>query len=88
MSRHSMGEMGEDFCPNILHPLLKILTNGAKTTEAGIQLPYFTTLTEKADTLIWATARTLQYLARVSSKAAPIGREKRQVRINIQEARE
>ncbi len=62
MSRHSMGEMGEDLCPKIFHPLLKILTNGAVTTDAEIQFPYFTTLTEKAGPLIWAVAHTLEYL--------------------------
>ncbi len=40
----SMGEMGKDFCPNVLNLFLKTWTEGAVTTEAGSLLQYFTTL--------------------------------------------
>ncbi len=58
---------------------MKILTDGAVTTEAGSLFHYFTTLTAKV-------ALTLEYQLGVSAWAASSGREKKQVRINIQEA--
>ncbi len=45
---------------------LKILTEGAVTTEAESLFQYFTPLAEKADSH-WAVVLTLAYLARVSS---------------------
>ncbi len=48
LSVQSMGEIGEDFCPNVLQPFLE----GAVATEAESLLQYFTTLTENADPLL------------------------------------
>ncbi len=55
-------------------------------TEAGSLFQNFTTLTENADPLLWRC--TLEYLVSVLSKAASSARNEKQVRINIQKARE
>ncbi len=47
VSVQSMGEMGKDFCPNFLQPLLENIDRGG--CNDGSQ--YFTTLTENADPL-------------------------------------
>ncbi len=44
------GADGEKLLSNLF---LKMLTEGAITTEAGNVFQYFTTLTEKADPLLW-----------------------------------
>ncbi len=46
------GETGKDLCPNLIQPFLEYLNEGAVTTEGGSLFQYFTTLTEKADSLL------------------------------------
>ncbi len=43
------GEMGKNFCPHLVQPFLKILIEGAVTTDAGSLFQYLMTLIEKAD---------------------------------------
>ncbi len=59
VSVQSMGEMGKDFCPNLLQSSLEKLTEGAVTTEAASLFQYFTTLTKNADPLL-RRSRTLE----------------------------
>ncbi len=46
------GETGKDLCPNLIQPFLEYFNEGAVTTEGGSLFQYFTTLTEKADSLL------------------------------------
>ncbi len=62
---------------------MKILTEGALTTEAESLFQYFTPLTEKADSH-WAVVLTLAYLVGVSFKAASSWKEEMQIRIHTQ----
>ncbi len=44
MSVQSIGEMGKDFCPNLLQPFLEYIDRRSCNDEAGSLFQYFTTL--------------------------------------------
>ncbi len=66
----------------------KILTEGAISTEAGGLIAVFQNSHRKGCPSPPAVALNLDYLVGVPSKAGTSGREKKQVRINIQKTRE
>ncbi len=81
MNVHSMEEMGKDFYPNFLQPHLenvdrRICNDGSREPIPVFHIPPS------------AVARTLKYFVGVPSNSASSEREKKQVRITIQETRE
>ncbi len=82
MRFQSMGEMEKDFCLNLLQPLLENVDGSREL------IPIFHNLHRKDRPSPLALARTMVYLEPVLSKAASRWRDKKQVRIDIQKARE
>ncbi len=74
-----------DFSQPFSNLFLKILTEGAVTTEAGSLFQYFTTLTEKAQSL---PRRWLAPWGIVPCRGALLGRVESEVHINNQKASE
>ncbi len=82
------GEMGKDFCPTFLHPFLENIDRSSCNDGSRELIPVFHNPRQKCRPSPSAVARTLKYLVGVPSEAASSRREEKQVRINIQKARE
>ncbi len=83
-----LGEMGKDFCPNFAQPFLETVDRGSGNDGSRELIPVFHNPHRKCRPSPSAVARTLEYLVGVPCKAASSRREEKQVRINIQKARE
>ncbi len=77
MSVQSMGEMGEDFCPNFLQPFLENIDRRSCNDGSRELIPVFRNPRRKCRLSPSAVARTLEYLVGMPSKAASSGREKK-----------
>ncbi len=70
MRSQSLRKIGKDVYPILSNLFIKLLTEGAVEKISA-------TITEKADTLPTAVARTLEYLIGVATNAATSRREKK-----------
>ncbi len=88
MSVQSMGEMGKNFCPNFLQPFLEIIDGRGCADGSQELIPISYNLRRKARPSPSAAVLTMEYLVRVSSRAASSVREKKQSLFHVQKARE
>ncbi len=87
-SVQSMGEMGNNFCPNLLQPFLENIDRRSCNDGSWELIPVFHNPHQNCRLSASAVARTLEYLVGVPFQAASSGREEKQVQSNTQKARE
>ncbi len=83
-----MGEMGKDFCQNVLQTFLENTDRRSCNDGCRELIPVIHNPHRKYRPPPSAVARVLEYLVGVPSEAAVSGREENQARINIQKALE
>ncbi len=82
------GEVGKDACPNFHQPLLESFDRSGCNYGSRELIPIFHNPHRKCRPSPLGVARTLEHIKEVPSKFAESGREKKLVRVKIQETRE